>query len=147
MTLAVEDTDAAVYNSTMTIKLPDTFEERLRDLARMQKRDVSALVEDALRQYMETAEGPAQRESNGKAATKSTSRAPAFRQRELEWRRTHENVLRQYEDKWVALEIDEIVAHGVDLAEVIREARGKGISRPYVFFVEKRDPDRLFLGL
>ena len=39
----------------MTIELPEIVEEQLRHLAAKQGRDVRALVEDALRQYVEFA--------------------------------------------------------------------------------------------
>ncbi len=39
----------------MTIELPRSVEEPLRDLARRQDREVGALVEDAVRQYLEAA--------------------------------------------------------------------------------------------
>lgn len=39
----------------MTIELPNIVEEQLRDLAKKQNRDVAALIEDALRQYLEAA--------------------------------------------------------------------------------------------
>ena len=39
----------------MTIELPGIVEEQLRDLAKKQNRDVTALIEDAVRQYIEAA--------------------------------------------------------------------------------------------
>jgi predicted transcriptional regulator len=39
----------------MTIELPGIVEEQLRHLAAKQGRDVRALVEDAVRQYLESA--------------------------------------------------------------------------------------------
>ena len=39
----------------MTIELPGSVEGPLRDLARKQDRDIGALVEDAVRQYLEAA--------------------------------------------------------------------------------------------
>ena len=39
----------------MTIDLPSTIEERLRDLAKRQNREIGELVEDAVRQYLEAA--------------------------------------------------------------------------------------------
>lgn len=53
--LAVEYRNVSVYNLQMTIELPNIVEEQLRDLAKRQNRDVAALVEDALRQYLEAA--------------------------------------------------------------------------------------------
>lgn len=39
----------------MSIELPDSVEEQLRNLAAKQGREVRALVEDAIRQYLESA--------------------------------------------------------------------------------------------
>ena len=39
----------------MTLELPGTVEEQLRNLAAKQGRDVRALVEEAVRQYLEIA--------------------------------------------------------------------------------------------
>jgi predicted transcriptional regulator len=39
----------------MTIDLPSVIEEQLRDLAKRQNRDIAELIEDAIRQYLETA--------------------------------------------------------------------------------------------
>lgn len=39
----------------MTIDLPGVIEQQLRDLAKKQNRDIAALIEDAVRQYLETA--------------------------------------------------------------------------------------------
>src|SRR5437899_3412886 len=58
------------------------------------------------------------------------------RTRELEWRRTHKETLRQYLGQWVALEGDQITAHGLSLADVVTEARARGVRVPYVFRVE-----------
>ena len=45
----------------------------------------------------------------------TTSRHPvasSFRNRELEWRRTHPEILKSFENQWVVLEGEEIIAHG-----------------------------------
>jgi predicted transcriptional regulator len=39
----------------MTIDLPSVVEDQLRDLAKRQNRDIAELIEDAVRQYLETA--------------------------------------------------------------------------------------------
>ena len=39
----------------MTVDLPSVVEEQLRDLAKRQNRDVAELIEDSIRQYLETA--------------------------------------------------------------------------------------------
>lgn len=77
----------------------------------------------------------------------ASSSAPSLRERELEWRRTHANTLRHFENEWVVLEVGDIIAHGVDAAKVIEEARAKGIKRPYVFFVEPKNENVITIGL
>ncbi|MCM3900165.1 MAG: ribbon-helix-helix protein, CopG family [Pyrinomonadaceae bacterium] len=44
-----------VYRSVMSIELPRSVEEQLRNLAAKQGRDVRTLVEEAVRQYLESA--------------------------------------------------------------------------------------------
>ena len=39
----------------MTLDLPSVVEDQLRDLAKRQNRDIAELIEDAVRQYLETA--------------------------------------------------------------------------------------------
>jgi predicted transcriptional regulator len=43
------------YPSVVSIELPGSVEEQLRTLAESQGRDVSVLVEEAVRQYLEAA--------------------------------------------------------------------------------------------
>lgn len=55
------------------------------------------------------------------------------RRRELEWRQTHREELRQYAGEYVALEGEEIIAHDPDPLVVVAEARSRGIRGPYIF--------------
>jgi|SRR5918996_1533515 hypothetical protein len=57
------------------------------------------------------------------------------RHRELEWRRTHREELRQFAGQWVVLEGEEVVSHGKDPLQVVAEARARGVRVPYVFYV------------
>jgi hypothetical protein len=70
-----------------------------------------------------------------------------YRSREMEWRRTHAHVLRAYENEWVALEGDEIIAHGRDPVRVFAEAKRRGIDSPYIFYVEPADENVVRMGL
>jgi hypothetical protein len=74
-------------------------------------------------------------------------RVQGFRERELEWRRTHTASLKQLENQWVVLEGEEIAAHGYDAVQVIREAKTKGIRKPYIFFVEQKRDNVIKIGL
>ena len=126
----------------------DTLEELQRKLAVMIPELLEAngvLAENDIREipinliaHLATIGGP-------RAGSRST--APGFRERELEWRRTHAETLRQFENEWVVLECEEIIAHGSDAAKVIGEARIKGIRTPYIFFVEQESDDFVRIGL
>ncbi|HVO25844.1 MAG TPA: DUF5678 domain-containing protein [Candidatus Margulisiibacteriota bacterium] len=70
------------------------------------------------------------------------------RRREMEWRRTHGDVLLGYVRQWVCLEGEKIVAHGTDVARVVATARRKGVKIPYVFYVEEpRGEGIVYIGL
>lgn len=69
------------------------------------------------------------------------------RRRELEWRRSHRDLLQTYAGQWVVLEGEEIVAHGNSMAQIVEEARAQGIRVPYVFYVEESRPDVVHIGL
>jgi Family of unknown function (DUF5678) len=73
--------------------------------------------------------------------------ASGHRSRELEWCRTHTEVLRQFAGQWVVLEGEEIVAHGDDPLQVVAEARAKGIQVPYIFYIENMDAKVVRMGL
>lgn len=73
--------------------------------------------------------------------------ASRYRHQELEWRRTHGDVLRTFSGQWVVLERENIIAHGRDPVQVVREARIKGIQVPYIFYVETPTEDVAKMGL
>jgi len=79
--------------------------------------------------------------------TEATHQARGFRAQELEWRRTHAETLKQFENEWVVLEGDTIIVHGSNPAHVIREARSQGIRTPYIFFVEPEASNVVRIGL
>lgn len=70
-----------------------------------------------------------------------------FRTRELEWRRTHPEILKAFEGEWIVIEGDEVVAHDREFGHVINQARFRGIRTPYVFFVEPKSEDIVSIGL
>lgn len=77
--------------------------------------------------------------SGGPHPTPSPAISPVsgHRSRELEWRRTHQEVLRNFVDQWVVLEGENVVAHGEDPQQVVAEARARGIRIPYIFRVKE----------
>ena len=60
----------------------------------------------------------------------------SHRQVETKWREDHPELFSSYAGQWIALQGEKIIATGRDLSGVIRRARSRGISSPYVFFVE-----------
>jgi hypothetical protein len=72
--------------------------------------------------------------------------ASGHRTRELEWRRTHREVLRNFAGQWVVLEGEKIAAHGKDPQQVVIEARAKGIQVPYIFYVGPTNVSPVTLG-
>lgn len=79
--------------------------------------------------------------------THRVANASPFRNRELEWRRTHAETLKSFENEWVILERDQIIAHGNDPVQVINEAKSKGVRTPYIFFVEPKRENVVIMGL
>jgi hypothetical protein len=71
----------------------------------------------------------------------------AFRDRELEWRQTHSEELQAFANEWVALEGEEIIAHDRDPVRVFEQAKQRGISSPYIFYVESADENVVRIGL
>ncbi len=72
---------------------------------------------------------------------------PGHRSLELEWRRTHKDILQEFIGMWVVLEGEGLVAVGGDPAQVVTEARARGIQVPYLFYVEREDEDVVRMGL
>lgn len=58
------------------------------------------------------------------------------RQREFEWIETHADEMRRLAGEWVVIEGDRLVAHGKNAAPVFATAKRKGITVPFVFYVE-----------
>jgi len=83
----------------------------------------------------------------GTVRTEIRSHTSGLREREREWRRTHAEMLKQYENEWIVLEGETIVAHGCDPTQVIQEARRNNIENPYIFFVEQGDENVVRIGL
>jgi len=77
----------------------------------------------------------------------SESAPTGHRSQELEWRRTHGEVLRSYAGRWVVLEGEAIIADGNDPVQVVTEAKARGIKVPYIFYVEPAYEDVVKMGL
>lgn len=72
---------------------------------------------------------------------------PQHRQREHEWRHSHQEFLLTFAGQWVVLEGEEIVAHGKDPVRLVELAREKGVEVPYVFYVDPPRPGVVRIGL
>lgn len=81
------------------------------------------------------------------AAVQKKSPEAVYRGQELEWRRTHKELLQTFAGEWVVLEGESIISHGTDAARVVAEARAQGISLPYLFRVEPLDEAVVRIGL
>ncbi len=101
---------------------------------------------DTLKKEILASRTETKRGSTGVVVT-GPSPTEGFRQRELEWRRTHSRELQRYENQWVVLEGEEVISHGSDPAQVIQEAKARGIRKPYVFFVERQNENVITMGL
>jgi hypothetical protein len=88
-----------------------------------------------------------QRARNEGSDTVGRSPAQRLRHREVEWRQTHTAELRRYENQWVVLEGEEIIAHDSNAAQAIRQAKSRGIRTPYIFFVEPESDNSVRIGL
>jgi hypothetical protein len=87
-------------------------------------------------------------EETDTATLEATAPGPVnHRQREQVWRQTHGDILRGYAGQWLVLEGEEVIAHGDDPADLVRQARERGISSPYIFFVEPATPGVVKIGL
>ena len=86
-------------------------------------------------------------ENMQRPTTRKQPVASSFRSRELEWRRTHREILKSFENEWIVLEGEKIIAHGPNPIEVVAKARADGIKIPYVFYVESSSEDISKMGL
>jgi uncharacterized protein DUF5678 len=67
---------------------------------------------------------------------------------ENEWLNKHPEKLRPHAGEYVVVEGRRIVAHSRDAAVAIQTARRRGITSPYIFFVEPAAPPNTFrIGL
>ena len=57
------------------------------------------------------------------ASVQKKSLEVVYRGQELEWRRTHKELLRTFAGEWAVLEGESIISHGTDAVRVVAEAR------------------------
>ena len=77
--------------------------------------------------------------STDRLASSPTARAPR-RQRELQWLQSNRKELQGFAGEWIVLDGERIIAHGRNAAEVVREARSKGVHVPFLHRVEGKRP-------
>lgn len=71
----------------------------------------------------------------------------SHRDRELKFRAGHPELFRPLVGQWACVEGETIVAHAVDLVEVVAMARQKGVPIPYVFKVVGEEEGIVAIGL
>lgn len=91
--------------------------------------------------------GDEQGPSDSASSMGGTKAGTRLREREDAWCRSNLEALRRLEGQWVVVEGEEIVVHGEDPTDLVKEARSRGIRTPYVFYVEKPRPGVVRLGL
>ena len=135
----------------VTLQLPEPIGRELLDLP---DRDdfASFALNRALaerRQKTETLNGRARgRRLEASEVTELGLPTAKSRERELAWRSSHQEELhRRFAGQWVVLEGEEIVAASRNAAEATEVARMKGISLPFLFYVDKPQPGVVDLGL
>jgi hypothetical protein len=69
------------------------------------------------------------------AARPSVTPGTELRRSEIEWLVSHLEELKQYQNQWVAIEGDKVVAHGASEQDVDRLARSQGIITPFVLYI------------
>ena len=125
---------------TLTIHADDLLAEALSERARTRGTTAPEVALEILsRALLAPTRQAARHDPEGGSKARSSSRPPAAASREVEhaWRRSHSELLQdRYAGDWLVVEGEEIVAHGRDAIEVVREARSKGVAVPYLFFVE-----------
>lgn len=107
----------------MRLQIAPEIEARVRQEATARGVSVDRVLNEALNLYQDHREPPVVR------------RVPDFQDssREMAWVAKPEL---QYVNEWVALDGDQVIAHGADGKAVYESARAKGISAPFMFFVE-----------
>ncbi|HAZ31271.1 MAG TPA: hypothetical protein DCY61_01000 [Dehalococcoidia bacterium] len=68
-----------------------------------------------------------------------------LRRSEIEWLVSHSEELKQYQNQWVAIEGDKVVAHGGSEEEVDNQARSQGIVVPFLLHIPAED-EAPFIG-
>jgi hypothetical protein len=58
---------------------------------------------------------------------------------EMKWLESHAELRRELAGHWVALEGNQLIAHGTRLIEVLKESRAKGIDHPFVACLPEAD--------
>lgn len=71
----------------------------------------------------------------GRPAQPAVERLSSFRKQEMDWLEAHKNEFKEYENCWLAIDGDRLVAYGPKLSQVVAEAKRKGVNNPLTVFV------------
>ena len=81
-----------------------------------------------------------EKKKRAKPATHPAKADPSFRREEMAWLGEHEEELeKDYPGEWLAFDGPRLVAHGQDLHAVVREAKDKGVNRPFLSAVRDKE--------
>jgi hypothetical protein len=83
--------------------------------------------------------------ARAEAGRPSITSGTELRRTEVEWFLTHGEELKEYQNQWVAIERNKIVAHGATEEEVDSQARSQGVIAPFVIYIPGED-ERPFIG-
>ena len=136
----------ALMPRTLAIQVPPDDAKAYEMATPEQQRQVDAALRGRLRELMK-ALAPAPQAPTPSQGAENPALQPPRRHKEKAWRRAHETELESYAGQWVVLEGEMIVAHGTKPAEVLECAKSKGVRIPYIFYVEKLEPDVAIMGL
>ena len=116
----------------MSLQVAPEIEAKVREAAAARGVSVDVVLDEALQLLQKRRDAPVVR------------RVPEIdSSREMAWIAKPDL---QYVNQWVALDGDQVVAHGPDGKTVVAEARAKGLAAPFLHFVREPSPDPLFVG-
>ena len=116
----------------MSLQVAPEIEARVREVAAARGVSVDAVLDEALRLLQKRRDAPVSR------------RVPEVdSSREMAWIAKPDL---QYVNQWVALDGSDVVAHGPNAKTVVAEARAKGLTAPFLYYVQEPSPEPFFMG-
>ena len=116
----------------MSLQVSPEIEAKVREAAAAHGVSIDIVLHDALQLLLKRRPAPVVR----RVAEVDSSR-------EMAWVANPDLL---YVNQWVALDGDQVLAHGPDAKGVVAEARALGLNAPFLHFVREPSPDLLFIG-